>query len=46
MRYDDIATHIGHDIECVEYLDNEGETAVVVIECEDCGEILVSAEQP
>lgn len=35
--------HIGHKISCVYYGDADN-PADVCIECEDCGEVLVSAE--
>lgn len=38
-----LAPHVGHKIVCVSY-GNKEETADICIECEDCGCVLVSAE--
>lgn len=40
---DKLLRHVGHDIVCVTYGDSEN-PADVCIECEDCNEVLVSAE--
>lgn len=42
--YDKLRPHIGHNIVCVCY-GNDGEDPVdICIECEDCNEVLISAE--
>jgi hypothetical protein len=41
--FDKLRNHIGHNIVCVRYGD-EDNTADVCIECEDCCEVLISAE--
>lgn len=38
-----IADHIGHDVVCVRYGDEE-DPADVCIECETCGEVILDAE--
>lgn len=41
--YEKLKEHIGHNIVCVAYGDIENPTDIC-IECEDCGCVLVSAE--
>lgn len=41
--YDKLKPHIGHDIVCVCY-GNPEDPVDICIECETCGEVLVSAE--
>ena len=41
--YDKLKDHIGHNIVCVAYGDIENPVDIC-IECEDCGCVLVSAE--
>lgn len=40
--YDELATHVGHDIECVSYADGEN----VAVECNDCSEVIVDFDRP
>ena len=37
----DLSAHIGHDLECVEYGDNEN----VAVECIDCNEVLIDFDE-
>ena len=41
--YEKLKNHIGHDIVCVAYGDIDNPVDICV-ECEDCNEVLVSAE--
>lgn len=41
--YEKLKNHIGHDIVCVAYGDIDNPVDIC-IECEDCNEVLVSAE--
>ena len=41
--HDKLKNHIGHNIVCIAYGDIDN-PADICIECEDCGEVLVSAE--
>ena len=43
--FEDLEAHIGHDIVCARYGDDE-QTLNVAIECETCGEVLVDYDQP
>ena len=38
-----LKSHVGHNIVCVRYGDPE-DPVDICIECEDCGQVLVSAE--
>lgn len=42
--YDKLRPHIGHNIVCVCYSKDGEEPVDICIECEDCGEVLISAE--
>ena len=43
--YEKLKHHIGHSIVCVGYYGKDKETPVdICIECEDCYEVLISAE--
>lgn len=41
--YEKLRNHVGHHIVCVSYGNEENPTDIC-LECEDCGEVLVSAE--
>lgn len=41
--YEKLKNHIGHNIVCVAYGDID-KPVDICIECEDCGEVLISAE--
>lgn len=41
--YERLRPHIGHNVVCVDYGDKD-EPADICIECEDCNEVLISAE--
>ena len=36
--------HIGHNVVIAPYVDNDGNTVDVCLECEDCNEIVIDAE--
>ena len=40
--YDELLTHVGHEIECVAY----GDDANIAIECVSCGEVLQDYDRP
>ena len=42
--YKTLKPHIGHNIVCVAYGDGENPVVDICIECEDCNEVLISAE--
>ena len=42
--YNRLRPHIGHNIVCVAYGEYEKEPVDICLECEDCGEVLLSAE--
>ena len=42
--YDKLRAHIGHNVVCVAYGKENEEPVDICIECEDCNEVLVSAE--
>lgn len=43
FMYEKLKNHIGHDIVCVAYGDIDN-PCDICIECEDCNEVLISAE--
>ncbi len=45
VRFDELKTHIGHQIVVVRY-GTEQDTWNVAIECEDCNEVLDDADNP
>ena len=44
FMYDKLKNHIGHNVVCVSYGDDYHDPDDICIECEDCNEVLVSAE--
>lgn len=42
--YNHLKNHIGHRIVCVPYGKEGEEPADICLECEDCNEVLISAE--
>ena len=42
--YEKLKNHIGHNIVCVAYGDDYHDPDDICIECEDCNEVLISAE--
>ena len=42
--YEKLKPHIGHNIVCVSYGKDGEEPVDICIECEDCNEVLISAE--
>ena len=42
--YEQLRPHIGHNIACVAYGQNKEDPVDICIECEDCNEVLISAE--
>lgn len=43
FMYERLKPHIGHNVVCVYYGDKD-DPADICIECEDCNEVLISAE--
>ncbi len=49
LKFTDLRAHVGHKIECVVYrpgYEYEGDPFNVSIECVDCGEVLLSFDNP
>ena len=44
--YTDLRRHIGHSVVCVCYGRDGADPHNVALECEDCGEVLVSFNHP
>ena len=42
--YEKLRPHIGHNISCVAYGKDKEDPVDICIECEDCGEVLISSE--
>lgn len=42
--YEKLRPHIGHNITCVYYGKKNEDPVDICIECEDCNEVLISAE--
>jgi hypothetical protein len=40
--YEELAGHVGHDIECVTYADGEN----VAVECVECGCVIIDFDRP
>ena len=46
LMYEKIARHIGHKIEVATYGNGWGDIVNVAVECMDCHEVIVDAENP
>lgn len=44
--YQDLLSHVGHDIECVAYGDDPHDPHNVAVQCKTCGEILLDFDHP
>jgi hypothetical protein len=44
--YDELLSHIGHDIECVAYGSKQHGAANIAVECITCGEVLFDFDKP
>ena len=45
-NFQDLQEHISHRVECVSYMDSKGIVRNVAVECVDCGEVIVSFDNP